>query len=384
MLDQRQPPTNLGCCPSSNHSLYPELPSDSRGFLPAETLFSRDSSMLACLFSPLSPSTVEFGDSISTNLSENNLTMPCRVERLAIEARRHSQSSALGITDCIPDASLLSPFDFYSNPLSGSEAVVRFGSPRDDNNSDHFSDLSFITTPTHKAEYPFIGSKLSGANISSPTTASDAPVNNRVRIIGKGQRFHVSPHALGTFQPSEDNHTLQIFEPSQLRVPPGIVSQPDESKSRTSFFRTAGPSDPNACSPPQRTHQVDRQRSEQFQTCVEVSRAPEKTKTVGKKEPMANSRRFPCPMCGHKFARAFNLQTHIGTHAGMRPFSCPAEGCSKAFSRRHDLGRHVGAVHRDWLSHKKLSVTQAVKPMHYKDDMTNICHDIHGMIRQKT
>ncbi|PLW12487.1 hypothetical protein PCASD_06948 [Puccinia coronata f. sp. avenae] len=84
--------------------------------------------------------------------------------------------------------------------------------------------------------------------------------------------------------------------------------------------------------------------------------------------PITKYKRFPCPECGQRFARAFNLQTHIATHAGMRPFSCPADGCSKAFSRRHDLGRHVGAVHREWLALKNLSVQEAVKPLRWKND----------------
>jgi uncharacterized Zn-finger protein len=83
--------------------------------------------------------------------------------------------------------------------------------------------------------------------------------------------------------------------------------------------------------------------------------------------PIVKLKRFPCPECGQRFARAFNLQTHIATHAGMRPFSCPADGCSKAFSRRHDLGRHVGAVHREWLASKNISVEQAVKPLRWKN-----------------
>ncbi|WAR59699.1 hypothetical protein PtB15_11B339 [Puccinia triticina] len=82
--------------------------------------------------------------------------------------------------------------------------------------------------------------------------------------------------------------------------------------------------------------------------------------------PAVKLKRYSCPECGQRFARAFNLQTHIATHAGMRPFSCPADGCSKAFSRRHDLGRHVGAVHREWLTLENLTVDEAVKPLRWK------------------
>ncbi|KAA1110547.1 hypothetical protein PGT21_024850 [Puccinia graminis f. sp. tritici] len=87
--------------------------------------------------------------------------------------------------------------------------------------------------------------------------------------------------------------------------------------------------------------------------------------------PIVKLKRFPCAECGQRFAQAFNLQTHIATHAGMRPFSCPADGCSKVFSRRHDLGRHVGAVHREWLASKNISVEQAVKPLRWKNGTSN-------------
>ncbi|KAG0143764.1 hypothetical protein CROQUDRAFT_32511, partial [Cronartium quercuum f. sp. fusiforme G11] len=56
-------------------------------------------------------------------------------------------------------------------------------------------------------------------------------------------------------------------------------------------------------------------------------------------------KRFGCPICDKRFARAFNLQTHIGTHQGIRPFDCPVNECFKSFSRRHDLSRHLNAIH---------------------------------------
>ncbi|CAH7676096.1 hypothetical protein BY996DRAFT_4580851 [Phakopsora pachyrhizi] len=45
------------------------------------------------------------------------------------------------------------------------------------------------------------------------------------------------------------------------------------------------------------------------------------------------------------FARAFNMETHRNTHSGYRPHQC--SNCLKFFSRRHDLHRHMVAVHQD-------------------------------------
>ncbi|KAH9818663.1 hypothetical protein DFH28DRAFT_853779, partial [Melampsora americana] len=49
--------------------------------------------------------------------------------------------------------------------------------------------------------------------------------------------------------------------------------------------------------------------------------------------------------CNKHFARAFNLQTHIATHKGIKPFKCPSPLCQKSFSRRHDLSRHLNSLH---------------------------------------
>ncbi|KAA1068642.1 hypothetical protein PGT21_018185 [Puccinia graminis f. sp. tritici] len=111
-------------------------------------------------------------------------------------------------------------------------------------------------------------------------------------------------------------------------------------------------------------HIIPHEPSSVYSRCTDVSI---KRHDASGDVPIVKLKRFPCPECGQRFARAFNLQTHIATHAGMRPFSCPADGCSKAFSRRHDLGRHVGAVHREWLASKNISVEQAVKPLRWKN-----------------
>lgn len=71
-------------------------------------------------------------------------------------------------------------------------------------------------------------------------------------------------------------------------------------------------------------------------------------------------KKFACPSCEKRFARAFNLQTHIATHQGIRPFECLAPTCTKAFSRRHDLSRHLNAIHSHWLKACQLTSAQAV------------------------
>ena len=58
-----------------------------------------------------------------------------------------------------------------------------------------------------------------------------------------------------------------------------------------------------------------------------------------------SSKKFICsyPGCKQGFSRNFNLSTHYNTHLGVKPFPCTH--CPKSFSRRHDCGRHIAAVH---------------------------------------
>jgi len=55
-----------------------------------------------------------------------------------------------------------------------------------------------------------------------------------------------------------------------------------------------------------------------------------------------------CSTCHRAFARQFNLKTHMQTHDPNRakPFDCKHPGCGRAFSRKHDLMRHLTSLHR--------------------------------------
>ncbi|TDL28780.1 hypothetical protein BD410DRAFT_243784 [Rickenella mellea] len=60
-------------------------------------------------------------------------------------------------------------------------------------------------------------------------------------------------------------------------------------------------------------------------------------------------KKYQCAQCPRAFARAYNLKTHMATHDPNRPkpHICPHRACSRSFSRKHDLGRHLVSIHRD-------------------------------------
>ncbi|EGG11229.1 uncharacterized protein MELLADRAFT_74108 [Melampsora larici-populina 98AG31] len=67
------------------------------------------------------------------------------------------------------------------------------------------------------------------------------------------------------------------------------------------------------------------------------------------------------------FARAFNMETHRKTHIGYRPHQCPQ--CHKNFSRRHDLHRHLVAVHND---HTKIPLNPSKPVSSSSFNMTSV------------
>ncbi|KAI8927673.1 hypothetical protein BC831DRAFT_394865, partial [Entophlyctis helioformis] len=54
---------------------------------------------------------------------------------------------------------------------------------------------------------------------------------------------------------------------------------------------------------------------------------------------------FQCTLCPKVYTRKHNLEAHIHSHSNIRPHLCQHDGCTKAFTRKNDLCRHITTVH---------------------------------------
>ncbi|XP_045597301.1 uncharacterized protein [Procambarus clarkii] len=66
-----------------------------------------------------------------------------------------------------------------------------------------------------------------------------------------------------------------------------------------------------------------------------------------KNEPLKLKPKHRCPFCAKEFSKNFDLQQHIRSHTGEKPFQCIV--CGRAFTQKSNVKKHM-ATHRVWPS----------------------------------
>jgi uncharacterized Zn-finger protein len=85
---------------------------------------------------------------------------------------------------------------------------------------------------------------------------------------------------------------------------------------------------------------------------------------------VVQQRKFQCRSCKAMFSRQSHLDRHNLSHTGERPFVCVFEGCTKAFTRKEHLKRHVENTHGNSRSPSHQPIICLVCSHQFKDQQT--------------
>lgn len=89
-----------------------------------------------------------------------------------------------------------------------------------------------------------------------------------------------------------------------------------------------------------------------------------------------NEKIYACHICGKKFSRKFNLNTHIKcVHSDEKDYVCPL--CKRAFNHSSNLRKHIKTVHGE--NEKRLCV-YCRKPFRNRDALKNHLKTIHEKV----
>ncbi|KAJ3849484.1 hypothetical protein EV368DRAFT_85501 [Lentinula lateritia] len=170
----------------------------------------------------------------------------------------------------------------------------------------------------------------------------------RFSVDTKAQNQGLTPGRLDCIDPTAFNTMpASLYNPSDLAL---IATKSYDSKSSFSDY---GPSTANflkqlasydtIAGAIVSVDQIDSHLPGVFSIALAPSSTDDSRKDTSSKK------KYKCTVCTRAFDRAYNLKTHMDTHNPNRqkPYVCPHLSCHRAFSRKHDLGRHIISLHRE-------------------------------------
>lgn len=197
------------------------------------------------------------------------------------------------------------------------------------------------SSPTSYDQIPHLDLKPNLDDYNSTLVHQSQPLQSPL----SPQEFNLNLHFhLNSFEPFNSNsfHQNQSFQPH----PNPLIS----NQSSVNYVPKPHP-------------KLKQNEETQYKSRIQTQRT-KSNQSQGQSQP---EKKYGCLICNKHFARAFNLQTHIATHKGIKPFKCPTPSCSKSFSRRHDLSRHLNSLHSNWLNSLKLNSNQIVSKLKLDD-----------------
>jgi hypothetical protein len=159
-------------------------------------------------------------------------------------------------------------------------------------------------SPPHT--YPHIPPRR--PSIFSAYSSSPTPSSPQIHSYGPSYHSFHPPHQTGV---TPNRTPSPPYPPRHIHIPPNYP---------TTYIQPRPP--PSAFLPPYRGHQT------RFALTHRTNSA-------------SPAERYMCHECNKSFSRPSSLRIHTFSHTGEKPFVCPEPGCTKRFSVRSNMRRHM-------------------------------------------